>query len=114
MADAGLVCSVRFRKGYVAVQRSGGYNVLVVDLYWKQPVRLALKIPDDPDALGLSNPYPELATTWTPTEQWWAWTVPTADQVPDIARLMPLVRRFHYPDDRAAAGSGAAGEPPPS
>jgi hypothetical protein len=33
-----------FRKGYVAFQRPGGYNVFVVDVYWKKTPRLALKV----------------------------------------------------------------------
>lgn len=103
MALEALVWEVRFRKGYVAVQRRGGYNVFLIDVYWKQPPRLAVKIPDDPDALGLTNPYPELATTWTPAWREWSWTVPTIEQIPDVSRLIPLIRQFHYQHEGAGA-----------
>ena len=36
---------VKFRKGYVAFQRAGGLNVILVDLYWNKPVRLAISSP---------------------------------------------------------------------
>jgi len=45
------------RKGYAAFQRQGGYNVLVVDIWWNRAPRLAVKIPDEPTALGLTNSY---------------------------------------------------------
>jgi hypothetical protein len=44
-----------FRKGYVAFQRPGGYNTLIIDMSWRRPLRLAVKLPDTPAALALAN-----------------------------------------------------------
>jgi hypothetical protein len=55
-------------KGCVAIQRAGGYNVLVVDLYINRVPRLAAKIPGQPGALGLADPYPHLQQVWTNAE----------------------------------------------
>ncbi|GAA5086946.1 hypothetical protein HNP84_001117 [Thermocatellispora tengchongensis] len=49
-------------KGYVAIQRRGGYNVFVIDVYWNRALRLATKLPASPDELGLAAPYPPPAT----------------------------------------------------
>jgi ABC-type cobalamin/Fe3+-siderophores transport system ATPase subunit len=95
-AAAGLPCTVRFRKGYVAFQRPGGYNVFQVDLYWRRPPRLLVVIPDDPLVLGLTDPYPELVGTWTPSDRQWDWTVPTVERIPDVGKLLPIARRFHF------------------
>lgn len=58
-------------KGYVAIQRPGGYNVLVIDVWWNKVPRLAAKIPDQPETLGLTSPYPQLQEVWTATEHKW-------------------------------------------
>lgn len=110
MEAEGLVHTVRFRKGYVAVQRSGGYNVVTIDLYWMQPVRLAVKLPGDPDSLGLTNPYPQLASNWKTWEREWGWTIPTPDAVPDVNLVMPLVRRFSYEHERVADDADVTSE----
>lgn len=93
---AGWSCTTRFRKGYVAIQRSGGYNVFVVDLYWNRPPRFGVKVPDDPAALHLPDPFPELASWWTPSEREWGWTVPSLDQLPDVSKLIPIAQQFHF------------------
>jgi hypothetical protein len=64
IAEKDLIWQVAFRKGYVAFQRSGGYNTLMIDLWWRQPVRLAIRLPEPPAALSLTSPYPELEETW--------------------------------------------------
>ena len=66
MRDRGLAWQVVMNKGYVAFQRSGGYNVLVVDLWWNRVPRLAGKIPAEPANLGLVSPFPHLPEIWTP------------------------------------------------
>ncbi len=109
-AAAGLPCAVRFRKGYVAFQRAGGHNVFEVDLHWRRPPRLLVVIPDDPAALGLADPYPELVGTWTPADRQWAWTVPTVEQVPDVGKLIPIARRFHFDRGTPAPTSGAVAD----
>jgi hypothetical protein len=45
-------------KGCVAIQRAGGYNVLVVDLHINRVPRLAAKIPGQPGPSGWPTPIP--------------------------------------------------------
>jgi hypothetical protein len=69
IAARGLPWSARFRKGYVAFQRASGYSVILVDLYgWKVP-RLAIKVPDELQTLGLVSPYPQLSESWDANEK---------------------------------------------
>lgn len=89
--DRGLPWQVAMRKGYVAVQRSGGYNVLVVDLCWNRVPRLAAKIPAEPTALGLTSPFPQLPEVWTPAEHEWGWTVAPGTPLPDVGPLIDLI-----------------------
>lgn len=42
-------------KGYVAFRRRGGYDVLVVDVSWSHPPRMAVNLPDEPSGLQLAN-----------------------------------------------------------
>jgi hypothetical protein len=92
--ERGLPWQVVMRKGYVAIQRPGGYNVLVVDLWWNRAPRLAGKIPAEPAVLGLTSPFPHLAEVWTPAEREWGWTVPPGTPLPDVSALIDLVLRF--------------------
>jgi hypothetical protein len=82
-------------KGYVAIQRPGGYNALVVDVYWNRAPRLAAKVPAPPEELGLTSPYPHLQEIWTPAEREWGWTIQPRTPVPDIDPLLDLIQRFH-------------------
>lgn len=82
-------------KGYVAIQRPGGYNVLVIDVWWNKVPRLAAKIPDQPETLGLTSPYPQLQEVWTATEHEWGWTVPPGTAPLDMGMLIDMVRPFH-------------------
>lgn len=84
-----------FRKGYVAFQRSGGYNTLVVDMYWRKAPRLAVKLPNSPEVLSLVNPYPNLAETWTEDDREWDWTVGPFDNIPDLRPAVEIAERFH-------------------
>lgn len=79
-------------KGYVAIQRPGGYNVLVVDLYWNRAPRLAVKLPARPAELGFTNPYPDLAEMWVEREREWGWTIPPGSPTPDLDALFDLVQ----------------------
>ncbi|MET8157910.1 hypothetical protein ABZT47_16165 [Sphaerisporangium sp. NPDC005289] len=74
------------RKGYAAIQRSGGYNVFVIDVYWNRVPRLAVKLPDPPAELGLTNPYPHLQDVWTPAEREWG------GQFRQAARFLTSIR----------------------
>ena len=84
-----------FRKGYVAFQRAGGYNVLAVDLMWNKPVRVWVKLPDAPDELGVSDPYPEIGGFWSERDREWGWQIPSPDMLPDLGILVDVAERFH-------------------
>lgn len=83
-----------FNKGHVTFRRPGGYKVLVVDLYWNGPVRLAAAVPADPQQLNLVNPYPALETRWIAGEREWGWIVKSVDQVPDVGPAIEIARRY--------------------
>jgi len=90
-----LPWQIQFRKGYIALQRAGGYNVAVVDVYWRQAPRLALKLPGPPDELGLASPFPNLTGAWYPPENEWGFHVPSLELVPDAGPAMDLAARLH-------------------
>jgi len=83
-----------FNKGYVALQRPGPYNVATVDVYWSAIPRLSVKLPADPESLGLVNPYPNLQLIWKATDNEWIWIVPTLTDVPDLGAVIELVERL--------------------
>ncbi len=89
-----LPWQARFRKGYVAFQRPGGYNVAIVDLYWAKPARLAVKLPGDAATLGLVDPYPGLVTHWIEKDWEYGWTVPSVDKIPDVGAAIDLAIPF--------------------
>jgi hypothetical protein len=92
--ERGLPWQVVMRKGYVAIQRPGGYNGLVVDVWWDRVPRLAAKIPAEPATLGLTSPFPPLPEVWTPAEHEWGWTVAPGTPLPDVGTLIDLVLPF--------------------
>jgi len=94
LRDRGLPWKAVFRKGYVAFQRSGGYNVLIVDLYWRRTPRLAAKIPAPIDELGMPDPFPDLEPSWVEGEREWGWTVPSLASIPDVSQAIELAHRF--------------------
>lgn len=93
--DRGLPWTPFFRKGYVAFQRGGSRNIIVVDLWWRKVPRLAVKLPKSPAELGLLDPYPELESSWDEDEREWGWTIATMDALPDVAKAIDVVRPFH-------------------
>jgi hypothetical protein len=93
-----------FNKGYLAFQRKGGYNVLLVDVLWNHPVRLAVKLPDSLDNLEGANPFPDLDGFWSAGEREWGWHVPSMESIPDIEKLIELAS-VHTPE------SGPLGPP---
>jgi len=94
LRDRGITWKAAFRKGYVTFQRQGGYNVLIVDLYWRRAPRLAVKVPAPLDELGMSNPYPGLESSWVEAEHEWGWTMPSVASIPDVNPAIELVHRF--------------------
>ncbi len=93
--DRGLPWRSVFRKGYLAFQRAGGYNVVWVDLWWARPPRLVVKLPADPEELGILNPFPDLEPRWVESERDWGWHVPSEERIPDVGTAIDLVRPFH-------------------
>jgi hypothetical protein len=86
-----------FRRGYVGLQRPGGFNVAVVDPCYYRSTKFAVKLPADPAALHLQDPYPGLSPTWYPSSHEWAWFVPTLADLPDVAPALGLALPFHLP-----------------
>lgn len=95
IAERGLPWQPKFRKGYVAYQRAGGYNVALIDLYWARVPRLAIKLPATPGELGLESPYPALAEWWNKNEREWGWTIQSVDGIPDLGRAIDVARPYH-------------------
>jgi hypothetical protein len=56
---------------------------------------LALKVPDELQALGLEDPYPTLVVSWDPRENEFGWTVPALGDIPDVGAALDLVAAFH-------------------
>jgi hypothetical protein len=94
LANRGLELRTVFRKGYVGFQRPGDYNVLLVDVYWNNVPRLAVKIPAEPSVLGLASPYPHLRETWNRSHKEWGFTVSPGEPIPDLDQLLELVLPF--------------------
>jgi hypothetical protein len=94
IAERGLDWYPTFRKGYVAFQRAGGYNVVDIDLWWNRAPRLAIKLPRSPDELALESPYPQLETIWVAAEHEWGWHIPRLDAVPDVAAAIDVTRPY--------------------
>ena len=95
IAERNLPWKPVFRKGYVAFQRSGGYNTMIVDVSWRKAPRFAVKLPDNPAALSLANPYPDLEETWYEDEREWGWTLGPLDVIPDLRPVVEIAERFH-------------------
>jgi uncharacterized protein with ParB-like and HNH nuclease domain/alkylated DNA nucleotide flippase Atl1 len=95
ISEKNLPWQAVFRKGYVAFQRPGGYNTLVVDVYWKRPPRLAVKLPDNPSKLSLISPYPDLEEMWSRDEREWGWTLDAFAAVPDVRLAVEIAQRLH-------------------
>lgn len=95
VAERDLPWRVVFRKGYIAFQRAGGYNAFVVDVYWRNVPRFAVKLPDDPTSLSLTSPYPDLAESWNAEEREWGWTLDPLDVIPDVRPAVQIAERFN-------------------
>lgn len=95
IAEKGLPWQLVFRKGYVAFQRPGGYNTLIVDMSWRRPLRLAVKLTDTPAALALADPYPDLEENWGAEDREWGWTLIPGRPIPDLRPVVEIARRVH-------------------
>jgi hypothetical protein len=83
-----------FNGGFVSFRRPGGYKVVVVDMYWNGPVRLAITLPAEPEQLGLVNPYPELESRWSPADKEWGWVIKSIDKIPDVGPAIDIARAY--------------------
>lgn len=93
----------RFNKGYVAFQRDGGYNVVVVDFWWNRIPRLKVKLPAPPASLNDEDPLPNLESGWDPQYKEWWWAVPALDSVDAAEKVVDLAAR-HQPAAGAMPG----------
>ncbi len=90
----GLNLQQRFRQGYVAFQRPGGYNVVLIDVYTASTTRFSVKLPAHPERLGLTTPYPQLSQYWVEAEREWGWLVPAGDAVLDVGPALDATIAF--------------------
>lgn len=95
IAKRSLPWQRKFRQGYVAFQRPGGYNVVVVDVYRGKTPRFAVRLPAAPSELELSSPYPHLEASWDSAERDWGWTVPHSSLVPDVGLAIDVAPQYH-------------------
>lgn len=82
------------REWWLGYKRPGGFYVPVIDLNREAPVEFAVKVPDDPERLRLTNPYPRLESWWDAPSRQWTWAIPSADDVPDVGLALELSRGF--------------------
>ena len=64
-------------------------------MYWRKAPRFAVKLPDNPAALSLASPYPDLAETWYEDEREWGWTLGPSDAIPDLRPVVEIAERFN-------------------
>jgi hypothetical protein len=84
------------RGWWLGYQRPGGYYVPVIGLRREKPIEFSVKIPDDPERLGVENPYPHLRSSWNAANRQWRWEIPTLDDVPDVSKAIDI-SRDHQP-----------------
>jgi hypothetical protein len=112
VAEHDLPWTEALRSGWLGFQRPGDYYVTGMSLQKTRPVEFWIKIPDDPAALGLESPYPELSSRWDGRDRQWGWLVPSLDQIPDVTPAIEISRPFQpvsgpMPPPVAVAGGAA-------
>jgi hypothetical protein len=95
ISDAAADLKLSMLKGHASFLRASGYKVAGVDLWYRQPPRFSVKIPDAPQVLGLANPYPNLTTDWNSEHQEWGWHIASIEAIPDPRPALDLVRPYH-------------------
>jgi hypothetical protein len=83
----------RFHSWYVGFYRSGDYNTVSIDLRTRVPL-VAVKLPDPPELLALTSPYPDLAQNWDAVHHQWGWLIPSGEAVPDFGEAIDLSRPY--------------------
>lgn len=91
VADRQISAEFRFNKGYVALFVPGAGKTAVVDMYYTAFPRFAVRLPDRPEALGVSDPYHNrYRVTWGTGDNEWGWTIPTLADVPDVGVALDI------------------------
>ena len=119
IVQRGLDWKPEFRRSAIAYQRPGGYTVVLIELAAETPVRLAIKLPDAPRALGISDPYPDLLDDWNQTTHQWSWQVVSPDAAPEVERAIEIVQQYQPASGPMTAGpaeeaNGQAALAPPA
>jgi hypothetical protein len=94
VVQRGLDWKAEFRRSAIAYQRAGGYSVVLIELSAEEPVRLAIKLPNEPRALNVTDPYPDLLDEWNPTTRQWSWQVGSPDEVPEVERAIEIAQQY--------------------
>jgi hypothetical protein len=65
---------------------------------YSKPVRLVVKIPKSPEALGLTDPYPQLGGWWLDNAAEWCWHIPSdlADSL-DLPAVLEIAQTYQTP-----------------
>jgi hypothetical protein len=92
--DHQLPWTPALRSWWLGFKRPGGYYVPLINLRRENPIEFAVKLPDSPERLGLTDPYPHLKSSWQPSARQWMWAIPTLDDVPDVSHAIDLSRQF--------------------
>jgi hypothetical protein len=102
----GLNWKPEFRRSAIVYQRPGGFSVILIELAAETPVGLAIKLPDEPRALGLGDPYPDLLDHWNQTTRQWSWQVVSPDEVPEVERAIEIAQQYHPASGPMTAARG--------
>ena len=95
IVQRGLDWKAEFRRSAIAYQSAGRYTAVLIDLAAEGPVRLAVKLPAEPRALGLGDPYPDLLDEWNPATRQWSWEIASPDDVPEVERAIEIAAQHH-------------------
>jgi hypothetical protein len=93
----GLDWKADLRRAAIVYQRARGYSVALIEVSADAPVKLAIKLPDEPRALNLTDPYPDLLDEWNATARQWSWQVASRDEVPEVERAIEIAEQYHSP-----------------
>jgi hypothetical protein len=95
LSHRGLELNQQFRKGYLAFQRTGGYNVILIDVYWNRAPRIGVRLPASPEELDLKSPYSEFDAWYDAGQKEWGLGPISLATIPDINPLLDLILPFH-------------------
>ena len=68
---ASAAVAIAAPNAYFGYKRSGGYYVFVVQLHTGKPIEFGVKLPREPEHLGVANPYPNLRSAWYSYSRQW-------------------------------------------